>query len=100
MCGFYRKHTPRFAKMAAPLTNLTRESAEFQWTEHCQEAFDELKARLTQAPILVKADVHQPFIVTTDASGTHVGGVLSQVQTDGTNRPIGYFSRKLKGAEC
>ncbi len=73
MCGFYRKHIPRFAKIAAPLTNLTRKSVEFQWTDHCQEAFDELKSRLTQAPILVKADVHQPFIVTTDASGTHVG---------------------------
>ncbi len=98
MCGFYRKHIPRFAKIAAPLTNLTRKSVEFQWTDLCQEAFDELKARLTQAPILVKADIHQPFIVTTDTSGTHVGRVLSQVQADGTNRPIGYFSRKLKGA--
>ncbi len=100
MCGFYRKHVPRFAKFADPLTNLTRRSAEFQWTDHCQEAFDELKSRLTEAPILVKADVHEPFIVTTDASGTHVGGVLIQVQADGTNRSISYFSRKLKGAEC
>ncbi len=47
-----------------------------------------------------RGDVHQPFIVTTDASGTHVGGVLNQVQAGGTNRAIGYFSGKLKVAEC
>ncbi len=49
--------------------------------------------------MLARADVHQPFVVTTDASGTHVGGVLSQVQAHGTNRATDYFSRKLKGAE-
>ncbi len=49
--------------------------------------------------MLVRADVHNPLIVTTDASDTHVGGVLSQIQADGSNRAIGYFSRKLKGAE-
>ncbi len=100
MCGFYRKHIGGFAKVAAPLTNLTRKNVEFKRTEPCQNAFEEFKARLIQAPVLVGADIHKPFIVTTDASGTHVGGVLSQLQADGTNRALGYFSKKLKGAEC
>ena len=99
MCGFYRKHVPEFAKVANPLTNLTRSKVEFNWTEQCQEAFQELKQRLVQAPILVRADVSKPFIITTDASNTHVGGVLSQIQPDGTDRAIGYFSKKLKPAE-
>ncbi len=47
------------------------------------------------APILVKAQVDKPFILTTDASDAHVGGVLSQMQSDGTSRPVGYFSKKL-----
>ncbi len=55
---------------------------------------------MTKAPILVKANIDQPVIVTTDVSGTHVGGVLTQVQADVTNRDISYFSRKLKEAEC
>ncbi len=42
MCGFYRKHVPNFAQIAAPLTNLTRNTVEFAWTEKCQEAFREL----------------------------------------------------------
>ncbi len=100
MCGFSRKHIPSFAKIAAPLINLTRKNTGFKWTDKCLEAFIELKSRLTSAPVLVRADVNKPFIVTTNASDTHVGGVLSQIQADGCNRAIGYFSRKLKGAEC
>ncbi len=100
MCSFYRKHIPRFAKIAAPLTSLTCKNTEFTWTDKCYEAFIELKSRLTSAPVLVRAGVHKPFIITTDASDTHVGGVLSLLQADGSNRAIGYFSRKLNGAEC
>ncbi len=99
MCGFYRKHTPKFAKIATPLTNLTKINVPFVWTDKCQEAFEKLKQCLTQAPILVRADISQPFVVTTDASKTHVGGVLSQVQPDGTNKAIAYFSKKLKPTE-
>ncbi len=61
MCGFYRKHMPKFAKVAAPLTNLTRKNVEFQWTENCQEAFERLKERLTVAPVLIRADINRPF---------------------------------------
>ena len=99
MCGFYRKHIHNFAKIATPLTNLTRAHVEFKWTPECQQAFETLKQKLVQAPVLVRADFDKEFIITTDASNTHVGGVLSQVQDDGSSAAIGYFSRKLKGAE-
>ncbi len=52
-----------------------------------------------RAPVLVRADIAKPFVLTTDASDTHVGGVLSQAQPDGSDRAIGYFSKKLKPAE-
>ncbi len=55
--------------------------------------------RLSQAPILVKAQVEHPFILTTNASDIHVGVVLNQVQTDGENKPVGYFSKKLNSCE-
>ncbi len=96
MCGFYRKHIPKFAKIATPLTNHTKINAPFVWTDKCQEDFEKLKQCLTQAPILVRVDISQPFVVTTDASKTHVGGVLSHVQPDGTNKAIAYFLKKLK----
>ncbi len=73
MCDFYRQHVPQYAEIASPLTNLTK-NIPFQWTEKCQEAFDTLKQGLVSAPVLVRADVTKPFIVTTDSSVTHVGG--------------------------
>ncbi len=74
MCGFYRKHIPSFAKVATPLANLTRSNIEFKWTEECQKSFEQLKSQLVNSPVLVKAQVEQPFVLTTDASDTHVGG--------------------------
>ncbi len=58
MCGFYRKHAPSFAKIATPLTNLTRTNTTFQWTEQSQQSFEQLKACLMNAAILVKAQVN------------------------------------------
>ncbi len=85
MCGFNRKHVLSFAKIAAPLTNLIRVRTIFSWTKESQQAFEQLKACLMDAPVLVKAQVDQPFILTTDARNSHVGGVLSQIQPDGSN---------------
>ncbi len=99
MTGFYRKHIPDYAKIATPLTNLTRETQPFKWTEQCQTALETLKEYLSKAPFLVRAQIHQPFIVTTDASNSRVGGVLSQTQSDGKAKPLGYFSKKLNSTE-
>ena len=99
MCGFYRKHIPKFAQIAIPLTNLTRSNEEYRWSNECQAAFESLKAKLVEAPVLKRANLEKPFFLSTDASNTHVGGVLNQEQSDGTIAAIGYFSRKLKGPE-
>ncbi len=47
----------------------------------------------------MRAQPHQPFNVTTDACNTQVGGVLSQTQSDGETKPLGYFSKKLNSTE-
>ncbi len=99
MCGFYRKHVPSFAKISVPLTNLTRTNTTFKWTEQSQQSFEELKTFLMNTPILVKAQVNQPFLLTTDARNTHIGGAFSQIQSDGSNKPIVYFSKKLNPCE-
>ncbi len=99
MTGFYRKHIHNYAKIATPLTTLIRKTQTFKWTDQCQTAFETLKEYLSKAPLLVRAQPHQPFILTTDTSNTHVGGVLSQTQTDGKTKPLGYFSKKLNSTE-
>ncbi len=83
--GFYRKHIHNYAKIATPLTNLTRKTQTFKGIDQGQTAFETLKEYLSKAPVLVRTQPHQLFIVTTDARNTHVGGVLSQSQSDGEN---------------
>ena len=52
LAGYYRKFVLRFPDLSRPLTNLTQQSVEFQWTEKCQKSFDNLRELLTKYPIL------------------------------------------------
>ena len=59
---------------------LRRKEVEFEWTDECQYAFDEIKRQLTSRPTLAHFDINARTIVSTDASGVALGAVLSQVQ--------------------
>ncbi len=61
MTGFYRKHIHNYVKIATPLTSLTRKKQTFKWTDQCQTAFETLKEYLSKAPVLVRAQPHQPL---------------------------------------
>src|ERR1700733_9377429 len=89
-----------FADTAAPLTDLLLHDKPLIWTEKEQKSFDQLKDKLTVAPVLALPNPEKPFIVTTDASQVAVGAVLSQLGDDATiPHPIAFLSRKLHGAE-
>ena len=97
--NYYAKFIEDFAKLAKPLYDLTQKKATrfFPMKEHyC--AFDELKDRLCQSPVLRHPDFEKEFILYTDASGYGIGAVLSQELTDGIH-PIAYASRSLKETE-
>ena len=70
----------------------------FHWGESQQNAFDELKLRLSSAPILAYADYQRPYKVHTDASSSGLGAVLYQTQ-DNVDRVIAYASRSLRPSE-
>ncbi|KAJ8349608.1 hypothetical protein SKAU_G00247380 [Synaphobranchus kaupii] len=61
-------------------------------------AFDQLRAALTEAPVLAYPDAQRPFIIDTDASNTGVGAILSQEDED-DERVVAYYSRALGKAE-
>jgi len=52
LVGYYKRFVKDFSKIASPLTNLLKKVVKFEWTSKCDEAFQELKNRLTSAPIL------------------------------------------------
>ncbi|CAI4220338.1 unnamed protein product, partial [Auanema sp. JU1783] len=103
MVGFFRKFIEKFAHVATPLYDLTKADKEFQWTEKEQQAFDYLKDRLIQAPVLRPPNANQPFIIESDGSNIAIGAVLLQAE-DPTKplqnlHPIAFASRKLIKAE-
>ena len=53
LVGYYRRFIEDFSLLAAPMTRLTRKGVKFQWDDLCEQAFQELKRRLTSAPILI-----------------------------------------------
>ena len=53
LAGCYRKFIEGLPKIAAPLTALTHNGKKYEWTKNGEESFQELKRRLTSAPILI-----------------------------------------------
>ena len=98
LAGYYRRYVKGFAAIAAPLHALTRKDALFHWSEDCQAAFDQLKARLTTSPITAFPDFSQEFRLYTDASTAGLGAILAQVR-EGKEHIICCASRALNKAE-
>ena len=97
--GWYREAMEGYAKLALPLTNLTKKNVTFKWTPECQQAFDALKVKLASAPVLVPPNWDVPFHVYCDASAVAVGSALCQPFEGGRDRPIAFASRQLTAAE-
>ena len=89
--GYYRRFIEYFSRLAAPMTKLTRKEVRFEWNDLCERAFQELKRRLTSAPILVVPERGQEYSVYCDASKHGLGCVLMQ-----SWRVVAYGSRQLK----
>ncbi|MCG8033577.1 MAG: Ty3/Gypsy family RNase HI domain-containing protein, partial [Candidatus Thiodiazotropha taylori] len=70
----------------------------FYWSGECEDAFEKLKKKMTESPVLAHPDFTKPFILDTDASDIAIGGVLSQ-KIDGQERVIAYASRTLTKRE-
>ena len=66
--NFYQRFIKDFAKMAVPLTALTKKNEPWLWTPHCQKAFPLLKNAFTSAPILTHFDSSLQSVIETDVS--------------------------------
>ena len=95
MAGYYRKFCDNFSVIAEPLTNLLSKRTKFIWTNDCQKAFDILKARLKNKPVLLAPNFAKEFKLAVDASDTDAGSVLMQEGDNGGDHPVSYFSKKF-----
>ena len=79
LANYYRRFVQGFANTSRPLHRLTEKTAKFTWTAECQAAFDELRYRLCDTPVLSFPDYTKSFILDTDASDTGLGAVISSL---------------------
>jgi hypothetical protein len=68
LAGYYRRFIKDFSKIAKPMTRLLKKNKDFDWTEECQVSFEELKKRLTSAPVLILPDITKKSDIYCDAS--------------------------------
>ena len=94
LAGYYRRFVNGFSIIAAPMTRLLRKDVKFEWTEECQQSFEELKKLLTEAPVLIRPESGKEFVVYSDASLNGLGCVLMQ-----EGKVVAYASRQLKPHE-
>ncbi|CAG8647813.1 9973_t:CDS:10, partial [Cetraspora pellucida] len=99
LAGFYRRFIKDFSDIAAPLYKLLKIGENFVWKSKQQEAFDELKRRLTSAPILAHPQDSVENVLYTDASHLALGAVLSQSSDNGLESVVEYASRSTRPAE-
>ncbi|OWZ07751.1 polyprotein [Phytophthora megakarya] len=91
LAGYYRRFVPEFGTKMAPLTCLLRKSTAWVWRAAQEDVFAWAKVWLSQNPVLIYPDYSLPFKLTTDASKTGLGAVLSQDQGKG-DQPVAYAS--------
>ncbi|GJU90645.1 putative reverse transcriptase domain-containing protein [Tanacetum coccineum] len=89
--GYYSRFIKNFSKIAKPLTILTQKSKTFDWGEEHENAFQTLKGKLCDAPVLALLDGSEDFVVYCDASRLRLGYVLME-----RGKVIAYASRQLK----
>jgi hypothetical protein len=78
LAGYYCRFIMDFSKIVKPMTKLLENNKTFEWTTECQASFEELRKRLTSAPVLVLPDLTKKFDIYCDASRRGLECVLMQ----------------------
>nr|CAD2163108.1 unnamed protein product [Meloidogyne enterolobii] len=97
--SYFRRFIRGFAELMAPIYDLTKKESMRDWTEKHDKILEEMKERLTTAPILATPKFGKPFILETDASGTAIGACLLQENAQKEIHPIAFYSRTLNKHE-
>ena len=103
MCSYYRRFIEGFSRVAAPLTDLTKDGVDVEresQTPQCRRAMQILIKAITGEPVMSTPRFDRPFIVKTDAANKEgLGGVLSQLDDEGKEKVIAYHGRRLNKHE-
>ncbi|RWR99108.1 hypothetical protein B4U79_15938, partial [Dinothrombium tinctorium] len=99
LLNYFKDHIKDLSIIAEPLINLTRKNVKFEFNEDAKLALDELKRRICTAPILSFFNENLKTELHTDGSRNGVGAALIQIDNNGSEKIISYYSRTLRNAE-
>ena len=97
--SYYRMCIPDYAKIAEPLTELTRKHVRMEWNPDRQAAFDRLKQELVSNRVMAPPRTDRPYKLFTDACDYVVGAILVQEDDRGVERVIQYVSHALSSPQ-
>jgi hypothetical protein len=97
--NYHRRFIRDFLRIAAPLNRLLQDDVAWDWDEACQTAFEALKQKLLEAPILRRPNFKRPFELHTDWSSVGLRAVLVQRDDEGREYIVAYASRSCNRAE-
>ena len=96
--NFYRRFIKDFSEIARPMNNLTKKNTTWEWGEKQEKAFQYLKLRFTEAPVLKMPDPNKPYKLECDASNFATRVILSQQYGENWH-PVAYHSKSFNETE-
>ena len=99
LLSYYSKFLRNLSTTLAPLYKLLKHDEPWQWTEEQSQTFKQSKEFILSSHVLVHFDPKLPIRLACDASDYGIGAVLSHVMPDGSEKPVGFFSRTLTPTE-
>lgn len=99
LASYFRRFVQNFAVIVRPLTDLLKQDVKFTWDKEQINAFETIKRKLTEKPVLALYKPGAKVEVHTDASSVGVGAILYQQQDNGEYKPISFYSRKCSKEE-
>lgn len=94
MVNYLAKFMPHLSQDCEVLRQLDRKEVEWDWSPNHQLAFEKIKEKLTQTPVLRYYDLKKEVTIQCDASQDGLGAALLQ-----EGQPVAYVSRALTSAE-
>ena len=99
LCNYYRGYVEHFSTIAHPLYALLKKDVAWRWEDSTHEAFNALKDKLAEYPILRRPNFSVVFILHTDWSALGIGAILGQCDEEGKEYVVAYASRSNNKAE-
>ena len=97
--NFYRKFISHYSDLARPMNDLTKKDKKSKWTTDCQSAFETLKKRFTEEPVLLMPDHAKPFQIESNTSKVASGAVITQLDSNGKRHPVAFLSKTFTDTE-